>query len=45
MIYVELEKRSAVQMGKVISGGSLVAVIFYIIVGVFGYATFAMDPG
>lgn len=41
MIYVELEKRNAPQMSKVISGGSLVAVIFYVIVGVFGYATYA----
>ena len=31
-------------MGIVISWGSSIAVIFYIIVGVFGYATFAFNP-
>lgn len=43
MIYVELEKRNAKQMAKVVSSGSSVAVVFYILVGVFGYATF-LDP-
>lgn len=41
MIYVELEKRNAKQMSKVVASGSAVAVLFYIIVGIFGYATFA----
>jgi len=41
MIYVELEQRNAKQMGTVVASGSAVAVLFYIIVGVFGYATFA----
>jgi amino acid permease len=41
MIYVELEKRNSKQMAKVISSGSSVAVLFYILVGVFGYACFA----
>ena len=45
MIYVELEKRNAAQMGKVIAAGSSVAVLFYILVGVFGYAVFANDNG
>jgi len=40
MIYVELEKRNKKQMATVISSGSIVAVIFYILVGIFGYATF-----
>ena len=41
MIYVELERRNAKQMAKVISAGSSVAVLFYIMVGIFGYACFA----
>lgn len=41
MIYVELERREAKQMSIVVASGSAVAVIFYVIVGVFGYATFA----
>ena len=45
MIYVELENRSAAQMGKVIAGGTSFAIIVYIIVGIFGYAIFAQDPG
>ena len=43
MIYVELERRNARQMAVVISSGSTVAVIFYIVVGIFGYATFIDD--
>ena len=45
MIYVELEERTAPQMGKIIAAGSSVAVAFYCLVGVFGYAVFAGDPG
>jgi len=44
MIYVELEKRNSKQMSKVIYVGSGVAVLFYILVGIFGYATFVNDP-
>lgn len=44
MIYVELEKREAKAMSKVIYLGSTVAVLFYILVGVFGYATFLAPP-
>ena len=44
MIYVELEKRNGKQMGKVISVGSTVAVVFYVMVGIFGYATFLAPP-
>lgn len=44
MIYVELEQRNAAQMGKVIAAGSSVAVAFYILVGIFGYAVFAQNP-
>jgi amino acid permease len=40
MIFVELEIRNAKRMAKVIGTGSSIAVIFYIMVGVFGYATF-----
>ena len=43
MIYVELERRNAKTMSTVISIGSGVAVLFYIIVGIFGYATFVFD--
>ena len=43
MIYVELERREAKQMAIVISSGSSVAVVFYIVVGIFGYATFVND--
>ena len=45
MIYVELEKRESKQMAKVIAVGSSVAVLFYCMVGVFGYATFVYDLG
>ena len=41
MIYVELESRNAKTMSVVVASGSAVAVVFYVIVGVFGYATFA----
>lgn len=40
MIFVELEKRNSKQMSTVIKWGSSIAVLFYILVGVFGYATF-----
>ena len=44
MIYYELEKRNAVQMSKVLVAGTAVAVCLYILVGVFGYATFVNYP-
>ena len=44
MIYVELEKKDAKEMSKVIYHGSTVVVLFYILVGVFGYATFLAPP-
>jgi len=44
MIYVELESRNSKAMAKVIGTGSSVAVIFYIMVGIFGYATFLAPP-
>jgi len=40
MIYVELEERNSKQMGIVIASGSSVAVLFYCMVGIFGYAIF-----
>jgi len=43
MIYVELETRNAKTMGSVIAAGSSVAVVFYVMVGIFGYATFIDD--
>jgi len=44
MIYVELEKRNAKEMGVVIGMGSSIAVLFYVMVGIFGYALFAFTP-
>ena len=44
MIYVELENKSPKQMSKVILTGSLILVILFCFVGVFGYATFVNDP-
>lgn len=43
IIYIELENRNASKMSHVISSGSAIAVLFYTIVGVFGYATFSAD--
>ena len=40
MIYVELENKNSSEMGKVIGAGSSVAVFFYSLVGIFGYAIF-----
>lgn len=44
MIYRELELRNSKVMSKVVSTGSLLAVVFYILIGVFGYATFLAPP-
>ena len=44
MIYVELEKRNSKTMAKVTSWGSAIAVCFYCLVGIFGYATFLAPP-
>ena len=44
MIFVELEQKTPQYMGSVVKDGTAVAVVFYILVGVFGYATFAGDP-
>ena len=43
MIYVELENKNSGEMGKVIGYGSSVAVFFYCLVGIFGYAIFVND--
>lgn len=40
MIYVELENKNSSEMGKVILAGSSVAVFFYSLIGIFGYAIF-----
>jgi amino acid permease len=45
MIYIELERREKRQMATVIASGSTVAVLFYGMVGIFGYATFVDDLG
>lgn len=42
-IYLELEQKEVRQMAKVVSSGCAVAVGLYILVGIFGYATF-LDP-
>lgn len=44
MIYRELNNRNTKRMARVISTGSGVAVLFYIMVGIFGYATFVNNP-
>ena len=40
MIYVELETRTSKAMSTVVGWGSTVAVSFYVMVGIFGYAIF-----
>ena len=40
MIYVELENKNSSEMGNDIGAGSSVAVFFYSLVGIFGYAIF-----
>jgi len=46
MIYAELEKRNHKQMSRVLIAGTMGAVVLYIIVGVWGYATFVdYEPG
>ena len=45
IIYVELEKREYRQMSKVLSTGTVCAIILYIIVDVWGYVTFVNFPG
>lgn len=44
MIYKELELRDSKRMSVVIKAGSIVGVLFYVLVGVFGYATFLGPP-
>ena len=44
MIYSELESRNSKQMSKVLIFGTIGAVILYVIVGVWGYATFVNNP-
>jgi len=44
MIYYELERRNQKQMGKVVSRGTVGAVILYVVVGIFGYLTFINSP-
>lgn len=43
IIYKELRQRSAVRMSNVICRGMLVAVLAYILIGVFGYLTFVKN--
>lgn len=44
MIYVELEKKDLNHMWKVMVRGTVGATIAYIMVGIFGYVTFAAYP-
>lgn len=44
MIFKELEARNEKRMSKVVTVGTSVAVLFYIMVGVSGYATFLAPP-
>ena len=44
-IYTELETRNNKQMSRVLVLGTIGAVMLYIIVGVWGYATFINFPG
>jgi amino acid permease len=44
MLYVELEKKNARQMNKVMAIGTVGATVLYIMAGVFGYAAFALNP-
>lgn len=43
-IYMELNNKSLATMDKVLTRGSLICVIIYILVGVMGYATFSDQP-
>ncbi len=40
MIYSELERRNQRRMSKVVSRGSIGAILIYASVGIFGYLTF-----
>lgn len=44
MIYTELQKKDLNHMWKVMVRGTVGATVAYIIVGIFGYATFATYP-
>lgn len=41
MIYIELEKRDLKHMWKVMRNGTIGATIAYLLLGIFGYVTFA----
>lgn len=43
-IYTELEKRNSSEMSSVLIWGTSIAVFFYILIGIFGYATFVDKP-
>mmetsp|Transcript_105271 Transcript_105271/g.145620 ORF Transcript_105271/g.145620 Transcript_105271/m.145620 type:complete len:351 (-) Transcript_105271:123-1175(-) len=45
MIYYELENRSERRMSRVLVIGSSGAVVLYMLIGIFGYATFVNYPG
>lgn len=44
MIFKELEARNEKRMSVVVSAGTTVSVLFYVMVGIFGYATFLAPP-
>jgi amino acid permease len=43
MIYNELNKRDSKNMSNIVASGTGITTILYIIIGVFGYATFALN--
>jgi len=43
MLYEELKQKDYHSMEKVVLRGSLGAVLFYIVAGIFGYLTFSND--
>lgn len=42
-VYQELQRKSRRRMGKVLSRVMIIALVLYVLVGVFGYITFATD--
>ena len=44
MIYHELESKNFKRMSSVVSKGTIVAIVLYTMVGIFGYLTFVYTP-
>ena len=43
-IYMELNNKSLKRMDKVLTRGSIICIVIYIVVGIMGYATFVDKP-